>query len=81
MYFLLMSIAPFILWLTLVFGSVDTEQLLSSGLFESISPVLRYLKESAESAVGGCGDNFSSDFAVLVNQLFLSPEKKRRNNL
>jgi YihY family inner membrane protein len=54
-YFLLMSIAPFILWLTLVFGSVDTEQLLSSGIFESISPVLRYLKESAESAVGGAG--------------------------
>lgn len=54
-YFLLMSIAPFILWLTLVFGNVDTEQFLSNGLFESISPVLRYLKESAESAAGGAG--------------------------
>lgn len=54
-YFLLMSIAPFILWLTLVFGSVDVERFLSHELFKSVSPVLRYMKQSAESAVGGAG--------------------------
>ena len=54
-YFLLMSIAPFTLWLTLVFGNVDVENLLSNELFESVSPFLRYLKRSAESAVSGAG--------------------------
>ena len=54
-YFLLMSIAPFTLWLTLVFGNVDAERILSLELFESVSPVLRYMKQSAESAVSGAG--------------------------
>ena len=54
-YFLLMSIAPFILWLTLVFGNVDVERFLSHELFESVSPVLRYMKHSAESAARGAG--------------------------
>ncbi len=54
-YFLLMSIAPFSLWLTLVFGNVDAERFLSHELFESVSPVLRYMKQSAESAVSGAG--------------------------
>ncbi len=54
-YFLLMSIAPFTLWLTLVFGNVDAERFLSHELFNSVSPVLRYMKQSAESAVGGAG--------------------------
>jgi len=54
-YFLLMSIAPFLLWLTLVFGNVDIERFLSHELFNSISPFLRYLKDSAESAAGGAG--------------------------
>lgn len=54
-YFLLMSIAPFILWLTLVFGNVDVERFLSHELFQSVSPFLRDLKHSAESAVGGAG--------------------------
>ncbi|MDE7082329.1 MAG: YihY/virulence factor BrkB family protein [Clostridia bacterium] len=54
-YFLLMSIAPFTLWLTLVFGNVDAERFLSHELFDSVSPVLRYMKQSAESAVSGAG--------------------------
>lgn len=54
-YFLLMSIAPFTLWLTLVFGNVDVERFFSLELFESVSPVLRYMKQSAESAVSGAG--------------------------
>ena len=65
-YFLLMSIAPFTLWLTLVFGNVDAERILSHELFDSVSPVLRYMKQSAESAVGGAGIIF------LVTTLYSS---------
>lgn len=54
-YFFLMSIAPFVLWLTLVFGNVDVEAILTHELFESISPFLRYLKHSAQSAASGAG--------------------------
>lgn len=54
-YFLLMSIAPFLLWLTLVFGNVNVERIFSHELFESARPVLHYLKASAESAAGGAG--------------------------
>ena len=54
-YFLLMSIAPFIVWLTLLLGSIDVEKYLSSALFESISPVIQYLQTSAQSAARGAG--------------------------
>lgn len=54
-YFLLMSIAPFFLWLTLVGGNVDVEKLIPNTMFESVRPVLRYMKSSAESAAGGAG--------------------------
>lgn len=54
-YFLLMSIAPFVLWLTLAFGNVNTDLLLKNEFFRSISPFLRYLKQSAESAASGAG--------------------------
>ncbi len=65
-YFLLMSIAPFLLWLTLVFGNVDLERFLSYELFDSISPFLRYLKNSAESAASGAG------IILLVTSLYSS---------
>lgn len=65
-YFLLMSIAPFILWLTLVFGNVDVEKLISHELFVSISPFLRTLKHSAESAASGAG------IILLVTSLYSS---------
>ena len=54
-YFLLMSIAPFVLWLTLAFGNVDVERIFSHALFESVAPFLRYLKQSAQSAASGAG--------------------------
>lgn len=65
-YFLLMSITPLILWLTLLFGNVDGEIFLSNELFKSISPILRYLKESAESAASGAG------IVLLVTSLYSS---------
>lgn len=54
-YFLLMSAAPFLLWLSLFFGKVDIEGVLSHELFSSVSPVVGYLKSSAESAADGAG--------------------------
>lgn len=54
-YFLLMSIAPFMLWLTLVLGRVDISRFLNMRLLEGVAPILRYMKSSAESAAGGAG--------------------------
>lgn len=65
-YFLLMSIAPFMLWLTLVVGNVNVEGILSHEVFESVSPVLRLLKHSAESAASGAG------IVLLVTSLYSS---------
>lgn len=69
-YFLLMSIAPLIMWLTLIFGKIDLhidfERFLSHELFESVSPILIYLKSSAESAANGAG------FVLLITTLYSS---------
>lgn len=65
-YFMLMSIAPFTMWLTLVCGNVDVSRLLSNEFFESISPFLRYLKSSVESAASGAG------IILLVTSLYSS---------
>lgn len=67
-YFLLMSITPFILWLTLVLGNVHLhiERFLPQELFDSVSPVLKYLKSSAESAAGSAG------IILLVTTLYSS---------
>lgn len=65
-YFLLMSIAPFIVWLTLLLGSVDIERFLSGVLFESISPFLNYLQASAQSVASGAG------ILLLITSLYSS---------
>lgn len=65
-YFLLMSITPLILWLTLLFGNVNAELFLSNEFFASISPILRYLKSSAESAASGAG------IILLITSLYSS---------
>lgn len=54
-YFLLMSIAPFLLWLTLLAGNLDPERFLSHDIFSAVHPILTYLKQSAESAASGAG--------------------------
>ena len=65
-YFLLMSTAPFILWLTLVCGDINIERFLSHDLLSAISPILLYLKSSAESAASGAG------IILLVTTLYSS---------
>lgn len=54
-YFLLMSVAPFLFWLTLIVGKIDFSSFASNQLFAAITPVLDYLKTSAESATGSAG--------------------------
>lgn len=54
-YFFLMSIAPFLVWLTLILGKVDIEKYISGALFESVRPIISYLKEQAQSALSGAG--------------------------
>lgn len=56
-YFFIMSIAPFLLWLTLVFGntSLHVERFISHELFEGVRPFLVALKSSAQSAASGAG--------------------------
>lgn len=54
-YFLLMSIAPFIVWLTLLLGGIDIERYISGPLFNSVSPIIHYIKTTADTAVSGAG--------------------------
>lgn len=54
-YFLLMSLAPFVVWLTLLLGNVQVEQFVTGVLFKSISPFLNYVKSSAQNAASGAG--------------------------
>lgn len=65
-YFLLMSIAPFLLWLTLLLGSVNTENLMSNEIFAAINPIVSYLKSSAETAASGAG------IVLLITSLYSS---------
>lgn len=65
-YFLLMSIAPFIVWLTLLLGDVGVQKFLSGALFESISPFLNYLESSAQSAASGAG------IILIISSLYSS---------
>ena len=65
-YFLLMSIAPFIFWLTLVLGKTATERILAFEMFDSISPFLSYIKSSAEGATRGAG------IVLLITTLYSS---------
>ena len=49
-YFMLMSFAPFLFWLTLVFGKIDLEGIISHELFAAVLPLIRYMQEAAQSA-------------------------------
>ncbi len=64
-YFLLMSITPFMLWLTLVIGNIDVSRFLNHRLLEGASPILRYLKNSAESAADGAGVSGTGGISII----------------
>lgn len=64
-YFFLMSITPFMLWLTLVLGNIDVSRFLNHRLLEGASPILRYLKSSAESAADGAGVSDTGGISII----------------
>lgn len=65
-YFLLMSIAPFTLWLTVIFGDVGLDAVLSYEIFSGAGPFLTEIKQSAGQAAGGAG------IVLLVTTLYSS---------
>ena len=54
-FFLVMSVVPFLFWLTLLFGklNIDFEQLLDFSIFDQVRDVILYFQESAQSATAG----------------------------
>lgn len=54
-YFLIMSVTPFLFWLSLLVGKADFSNLISNELFSAVAPVLEYLNSAAESATSGAG--------------------------
>lgn len=54
-YFLLMSVTPFLFWLTLLVGDVDLSFITSHEIFSAVEPVIDYLQSAARSATGGAG--------------------------
>ena len=65
-YFLLMSVTPFLFWVTLLIGEVDFSEILSYELFSAVAPVLEYLQSSAAVATSGAG------IILLVTSLWSS---------
>ncbi len=65
-YFFLMSLAPFLFWLSMFLGSVDLSKLYSVRIFEAVLPVLEELGSSAGSAAGGAG------IVLIVTTLYSS---------
>lgn len=54
-YFLLMSVTPFLFWVTLLVGDVDFSKIMSHEMFSAVAPVIEYLQTSAQSATGSAG--------------------------
>jgi membrane protein len=65
-YFLLMSITPFLFWFTLFVGKIDFENIFSYEIFSAIEPMITYLKTSAENAANSAG------IILLVTSLYSS---------
>ncbi len=54
-FFLVLSIVPFLFWLTLIFGrlNIDYDQIFELEIFSGIRDFLFYLRDSAQSATVG----------------------------
>ena len=67
-FFLVMSVVPFLFWLTLLFGklNIDITQLFELGIFEEVRDLLLYLRDSAQSATAG------ASVVLLVTTLYSS---------
>lgn len=65
-YFLLMSVTPFLFWLVLIVGEIDFSIIDDNEIFAAVTPVLEYLQTSAKGATGGAG------IILLVTSLWSS---------
>lgn len=65
-YFLLMSVTPFLFWLALIVGEIDLSAFTDNEIFSAVTPVLGYLQTSAKGATGGAG------IILLVTSLWSS---------
>lgn len=65
-YFLLMSVTPFLFWLALIVGEIDLSVFTDNEIFTAVTPVLEYLQTSANGATGGAG------ILLLVTSLWSS---------
>ena len=54
-FFLVLSVVPFLFWLTLLFGklNIDFEELLSLPVFNEVREIILYFQESARAATAG----------------------------
>lgn len=67
-FFLVMSVVPFLFWLTLLFGklNIDITQLFELEIFEEVRDLLLYLRDAAQSATVG------ASAVLLVTTLYSS---------
>lgn len=65
-YFLLMSVTPFLFWLALIVGEVDLSNYLPETFFQAIQPVITALQEAAQAATG------SATIILLLTSLWSS---------
>ncbi len=65
-YFLLMSITPLILWVTMVFGKIEITRILSLPILRGASSFVRSLQTQAEGAASGAG------IILLITSLYSS---------
>lgn len=67
-FFLVMSVVPFLFWLTILFGRLDIDytRLFDLEIFREVKDVLAFLRESAQSATAG------ASVVLLVTTLYSS---------
>ncbi len=67
-FFLVMSVVPFLFWLTLIFGrlNIEFEQIFDLEIFNEFKEVFLYLRDSAKSATAG------ASIVLLVTTLYSS---------
>lgn len=65
-YFLLMSVTPFLFWLALIVGEIDLNGITSNEYLSAVAPVIEYLQRSAAGAAG------SASLILILTSLWSS---------
>ena len=67
-FFLVMSVVPFLFWLTLLFGrlNIDFTRIFELGIFSEVKDLILYFRDSAQSATAG------ASVVLLVTTLYSS---------